>query len=364
MLENSTQIDCLTDTEKELFMPNIDICFDWVQVTFQGIGYDDVIYNLFGIYPDRCTHSYNGKFGYNESFTVYSKCHVMINKKNPQMGVHVLFSGSACREYEQCFSWDYFFKACRTMNGKFTRIDIAIDCFKRYFTVNQLKNKIKKGELVSKFKKTTYIKEMLTKDGTQTSSSLKFGSMSSDIYIVIYDKLAERMNAGYTVASGVTFWTRCELRFKHDLSCSISDLYLNHSYDLSKFVFNVLYNYIDFKDTGKDKNRSRWQTSQFWKTFLGDCEKQEISVKAFQSTIQKKKEYAENCLNKLMAMLYVCDNDWIRDIIKNGFKRLTDHDLAIINGYMVSNNYKVITKEDILHMFDLNLQEELFKAVG
>lgn len=363
-MENSTQFENLSDDEKSFFFPNLDICFDWVQVTFQNTTVDNVVMGLFGIPLANCNKSDSGKFGYNETYTVYSKCHVMRNTKNPNMGIHVLFSGSACREYELCFSWDYFFKACKMMKGKFTRIDVAIDCFKRYFTVNQLKSKIKKGELVSKFKKSTYITEYNIKDGSSNSSSLKFGSMSSDIYIVIYDKLAERMNAGYSVKSGINFWTRCELRFKHDLSNSISELYLRHNYDLSKFVFNVLYNYLDFKDVGSSDRKTRWKTSQFWLDFLGDCEKEEISVKAFQSTIQSKKEYADSCLNKLMAMLYCCDNKWIRDLLQSGARKINRHDLSIINSFMIENNMKIVTKEDLENMFESKESIQLFKPVG
>lgn len=363
-MDTSYKFENLTEHEKELFIPNLDMCFDWIQVTFQECSLSDVVRNLFGLELARCNKTNSGKFGYNETYTVYSKCHIMRNTKNLSMGVHVLLSGSACREYEMCFDWQYFFKSCEMMKGKFTRIDVAIDCYKRYFTVNQLKNKIKKGELVSKFKKSTYVTEYNLSDGSSNSASLKFGSMSSDIYIVIYDKLAERMNAGYSVKSNIKFWTRCELRFKHDLSNSVSSLYLNHNFDLSKFIFKVLYNYLDFKDCGNNKQKTRWKTSQFWLEFLGDCEKEVISVKAFQSTIQTKKEYAESCLNKLMAMLYCCDNEWIRDLLKSGSKKLNDHDLSVINSFMIENNMKIITKNDVNNMFESFDQLQLFKPVG
>lgn len=361
-MDNTLKNDFLTEQEKEMFMPNLDICFDWVQVTFQGIKIEEVINYLFCVDIGRCTRTNSGRFGYNETYTVYSKCHVMRNTKNSEMGVHVLFSGSACREYELCFTWDYFFKNCEMMNGKFTRVDIAIDCYKKYFTVNQLYKKVRNGELVSKFRKTRYTTEIAIKEGNSTSASLTFGSHSSDIYIVIYDKLQERMNAGYTVKSGIEFWTRCELRFKHDLSNQISKLYLDHDFELSQFVFNVLYNYLDFKDKSDDTNKSRWVTSSFWTRFLGDCEKQVISVKAFQSTIQKKKEYTERCLNKLLSMLYVCDNQFIRDLIKGGMKKINEHDLAIINSFMIENNMKVITVADLQHQFDDIEQLQLFKC--
>lgn len=354
----------ILDSEKDLFLPNLDMCFDWVQVTFQGIRIDKLIYDLFSVNIDSCSHTCSGRFGYSETYTVFSKCHVMINRKVPSMGVHILFSGSACREYELCFTWDYFFKYCIQNKAHFTRIDVAIDCFKKYFTVRQLKKKIQNGELVSKFKKSTYITELNISDGSSNSDSLKFGSMSSDVYIVIYDKLAERMNAGYSVKSGISFWTRCEIRFKHDLSDNVAKMYVDNGCDLSKYMFDILYNYLDFKDPTSNKQKSRWPTSDFWKKFLNDCEKQQISVKAFQSTIQQKKEYAESCLYKLMTMLYVCDTKWVRGLIEKGAKNLTKHDMDVINSYMIANNMKIITDEDLEHLLDENQQLELFKALG
>lgn len=345
-------------------LPNLDICFDWVQVTFHTLDYKKIIEDIFGVSVNSCTHTNSGRFGYNETYTVFSKCHVMINQKMSSMGVHILLSGSACREFEQCLDWGSFFRYCIEHNARFTRIDIAIDCYKRYFTVKQLKNKIKKGELTSKFKKSTYITEYNLKDGSSNSASLKFGSMSSDIYIVIYDKLAERMNAGYTVKSGISFWTRCELRFKKDLSNSIAELYLNNQFELSNFVFKVLYNYLDFKDSGSDSNRSRWETSKFWLDFINDANKLQISKKAFQSTIQSKMEYAEGYLYKLFTMLQFVDNEFMDNMIKKGKEHITKHDLDIINSFLISQNMKPVTFMDIENFNNKYEQIALFKAIG
>lgn len=332
--------------------PNLDTCFDWVQVTFQNTTIDEVLFNISGVDKEHssCTFTDKGSFGYNRTYTVGSKMHFMEHSNRKDMGIHLLFSGSACREYEQLFTWDYFFQAVSRMSGKYTRIDVAIDCFKKYFTVNQLKNKIKKAELVSKFKKSTYITEYNLSNGTSNSASLKFGSMSSDIYIVIYDKLAERKNGGYEVNKNLKFWTRCEIRFKKDLANSLACLYLTNKNDLNQFIYDILYNYLDFKEPCSDKNRSRWETSNFWKTFLGDCRKLEISQKAYQTSIQKKKNYAEMKLSKLLSMVCVCENDFYNNLITKGLEKITVHDLNIINSHLIENNNQVLTMQDIDHI--------------
>lgn len=356
----------MIESEKKevLETPNLDICFDWIQVTFHDLNYERIIEELFGLSVHQCTHTNSGRFGYNETYTAFSKCHVMINRKMGTMGTHILLSGSACREYEQTMSWKTFFSYCVAHNARFTRIDVAIDCFKRYFTVNQLRSKIKKAEITSKFKKSTYFNEFNLKDGSETSATLKFGSMSSDIYIVIYDKLAERMNAGYTVKSGISFWTRCEMRFKKDLSNKIAELYIENDFELSQFIFKVLYNYLDFKDPSDDINKSRWKTSKFWSDFISDASKLTISKKAFQSTIQQKMEYAESFLYKLFTMLQFVDNQFMDRMIHKGKQKITQHDLDIINSFLISQNMRPVTMKDIEFFNNKDEQLALFKAVG
>lgn len=338
-------------------IPDLDVCIDWVQVTIQKSNVSNVLLLLFGVDIDNenVTKTESGRFGYNTTYTVYSKMHCMINTKNEQMGVHVLLSGSACREYEQLFSWKYFFDKVTCLTYKFTRIDIAIDMYKKYFTVNQLRKKIKNGELVSRFKQSTFIEQLKLEDGTQESSSLKFGSMSSNIYIVVYDKLRERINGGYIVSNSIKFWTRLEIRFKKEHANQFCDMLYNNDFCFDNFLFNIIYNYLDFKETIIDKTKYRNKTWQPWLDFLHSTEKLKLLSNAYQTSIQKKKDYAERNLSKLMSMLCIVDNDFFLKLMKKGLNKIDHNDLSIINAHLIATNKKVLTMKDI---------DALYRKVG
>lgn len=338
---------------------------DWVQVTFKNVSYVDILHDIFNLDCASCTHTHKGQYGYDETYTINHKIHIMFNRKRPEMGVHVQMSGSACRDYENCFgTWLDFFEKCFHYDCHFTRLDIAIDCYKPYFTVNQLKNKVRKGELVSRFKKMTYHTQFRIKDGKQHSSTIHFGSMTSDVYIVIYDKLAERKDAGYKVDSSINFWTRLEIRFKKGLADIVVSNYINNYNIFGNYIMKVIYNYLDFKDNDKkNKNKSRWKTSKFWLDFLGVVEKKSISYKAQQSMIQKKMKYANDYMSKLIAMCYVCDNDFTKNLVDKGIDKLNEFDLEIINHYLIMNNHQIITKYEFEHLKEKYEKNEQLKLL-
>lgn len=335
--------------ENEDCINPVDIVIDWMQFTIQAVDVDTVLQGLFHVSSECCQHTPSGRFGYNNTYTYTEKIHVMYHDSRSDMGVHILLSGSACRVLEDLISWSVFFDRILSFDYvKFTRIDIAIDTYRKFFDIALLRRKIIDGELVSKFRKSTYMEQLNVANGNAESASLKFGSMSSDIYIVFYDKLAERHNAGYTVSDSVDFWVRTELRFKHDLATKLVTLIVQNGYVIGSFIYEILYNYIDFKDYDpSDKTKSRWETSQFWLDFLGTVGKLSIAPKAQQTTIERKRNYVDNYMCKLMTMLRVVDNDFYDDIFKKGFERITQQDLDIINAHLISVNKDVINMEDM-----------------
>lgn len=225
--------------------------------------------------------------------------------------------------------------------------------YKKYFTVNQLRKKIKKGELATRFKQSTYIEQLNLKDGLSESSSLKFGSMSSDIYIVIYDKLRERINGGYLVSDAIKFWTRLEIRFKKTHSNQLVTLLMDHDFKMDSFLFKIIYNYLDFKESGySDTIKSRIPTWEVWERFLHDTEKLRLLPNSYQTSIQKKKNYADRNLSKLMAMLCVVDNDFFLKLMKKGLNKINPNDLSIINSHLIATNQKVLTMSDINKLYE------------
>lgn len=336
----------------------IEMLFDWLQVTIQDVLIADVIIRIFDHKLDDCLCTQSGKFGYNRTFTIGSKIHIMDNTLRYDMGVHLLISGSACRELEKMISWKEFFSRLETFETfKFTRIDIAIDTYKNYFTIATLRKKIKKRELTSKFKNATFMEQINIKSTESESASLKFGSMSSDIYIVFYDKLKERKNAGYTIDDSVDFWVRCELRFKHDLSNQLYSKFVLNGYELGDYIQSILYNYIDFKN--KNCSRiERCETAHFWKKFLGDVEKLKLTNKPLQTTIQQKRQYAEKQFSRIVSMISAVDNDFYSSLLTLGKVKITEKDMTIINSHLIAENKAPISYGELQNIITRQIERK------
>lgn len=337
----------------------IEMLFDWLQVTIQDVLIIDVVMRIFNHKLDDCLCTQSGKFGYNRTFTVGSKIHIMDNTLRYDMGVHLLISGSACRELEKMMSWKDFFSRLETFEAfKFTRIDIAIDTYKNYFTIATLRKKIKKRELTSKFKNATFMEQINIKSTESESASLKFGSMSSDIYIVFYDKLKERKNAGYTIDDSVDFWVRCELRFKHDLSNQLYSKFVLNGYELGDYIQSILYNYIDFKQNSKYKEMYKNGTAHFWKKFLGDVEKLKLTNKPLQTTIQQKRQYAEKQFSRIVSMISAVDNDFYSSLLTLGKIKITEKDMTIINSHLIAENKAPMSYEELQNIITQQIERE------
>lgn len=338
----------------------IEMLFDWLQVTIQDVLIADVIMRIFDHKLNDCLCTQSGKFGYNRTFTIGSKIHVMDNTLRYDMGVHLLISGSACRELEKIMSWKEFFSRLETFETfKFTRIDIAIDTYKNYFTIATLRKKIKKRELTCKFKSATFMEQINIKSTESESASLKFGSMSSDIYIVFYDKLKERKNAGYTIDDSIDFWVRCELRFKHDLSNQLYSKFVLNGYELGNYIQGILYNYIDFKEKLSNKRIERNKTAHFWKKFLGDVEKLELTNKPLQTTIQQKRQYAEKQFSRIVSMISAVDNDFYSSLLTLGKVKITEKDMTIINSHLIAENKAPMSYSELQDIITRQIEREV-----
>lgn len=316
---------------------DMEVVFDWMQFTVQGVFAYEVVQTLFKVSADTLLHTPSGRFGYNNTVTYGEHILIMWHDTRFEMGVHVLLSGMACRYLESILSWDTFISRIHEFESvKYTRIDVAIDCFKPYFTVGKIREHIVSGNVVSKFKKATYMEQLSIGSGDNESASIKFGSMSSDMYIVFYDKLAERRNAGFEVKEHLDFWTRCELRFKHDLAVKLMSLYMLHDFVLGDYINEILYNYIDFKvNTGKTRKINE-STVDWWSDFLGVVTKLQIAPKASDTTIDRKIVYARKQFSKLSVMIKAVRNDFFDELLREGVKKLKPSDLEVVNAHLIS----------------------------
>lgn len=314
-------------------------CVDWVQATLKIVDVTQLITDILKLDLNDFYEAENGKFGYKNSKR-FGHIAIYYNG-NEDMGIHLEMSGQGCREYELLNkrSWKNLFSCMLEYEANFTRLDIAIDDFKEYFSIPQLVRKIKDRQLVSKFKNATKVENINIETGESEGNTIYYGGSASRIQIRMYEKNHERMGKGYTLEDGIKTWNRTEVQARKERAAKIAALIASEeegNQSIGKLVSGILKYYLRFTVKGKDRNRSRWKTAPFWEKFLGDVEALRLTEIAPDRTIEKTDRWLyKQVAPSLAAMLLANDGDMdlLKDYIENGKKRLKDKDYAMIDRY-------------------------------
>ena len=348
-----------------------DMLVDWFQFTIHVYDLDTVLKLLFNTTKDKCVHTMQGLNGYTETYTFGRKMHVMLNQQRADMGINVLFSGSACREYEENFDFKELIQKLGKLDQdyiKINRIDIAIDYFGNDFTVKTIEKKVEKQHLTSRFKKVIIFNEREISTGKRTGEMVSFGRKVSDLHVVFYNKLEERKDAGYKFENEPNNWVRCELRFRHENANALFKKLVDDYDSLGKFVKGTLRHYLSFKVgiyNGDKEHKCRAEECRWWYNFTSNVPKLKLEKKSISSTICKKRDYAENSLSKILALLYLADDKFLPKCVEKGMDKLTEHDWLLLNSYFLHNNMPFMTQKElerIIEKYKENKNVKIAKA--
>lgn len=312
-----------------------------------------------------------GLYCYDYTFS-WRDIKVFTNKEKPQFGIHVLLSGKGCRDFESLgLDWIDFFKfLLDNFDIHFSRVDIAIDTFNdEYYTLDKLREYIKNGQVVSRFKSSTEFMQKKLSDSTIESETIWFGSRMSNIQIVFYNKLFEQRNNNYELndeyKDKIKSWYRCETRFRNEQAMTLIECFvLNNNY--MNVINEVLYNYLDFKDYNvTESNKSRWNTSQWYLDFLETNKKLSLKVNKKLSDITRKKKWIEDSVSKSELMVYLSDvskdNGFsldkysvqhLYDLLKKGFTKIQTKDLSMINEYRIQKGLIPLEEKDLIELIN------------
>lgn len=278
---------------------------DWLSVTFLEMQNWENVASLIGIGSREFFVQNKGFNGYQNTATFGSITIAFNETKNNGMGVHLNMNGQACREYESLFdydlNWSLFFRTLLKARHNVTRLDLAIDDFKGYFTVEQAINVAKKGNMTaSRVKKARRMEEFLIENGKTDGITFYVGK--SDWMIRFYDKLAERKNKKHDVT--VDFWNRYEIQLRGKVATDVLNYLAYEQTEIGQFIKGFLKSKIDFKIKSKtDSNKSRWKSKKWWADFLEDVEKVEFSQSAPDMTIEKKYKWIDKQVARSFYML-------------------------------------------------------------
>lgn len=296
----------------------------------------------------------------------YTDCYIFRNimawtSTRIKMGIHFEITGQGCRDLEE-LGIDLFdlLERLNHYAVQYSRIDLSIDDFTdKYYTISKIKKYLMRNLIVSKIRSFYTTQSGMVEDYNIMGNTIQLGSKASLIHITFYDKLKERESNNYIVPDSIKFWTRTEVRFRHEKATDVVN-HLIENRKINPVVKGVLRDYIRFVDKPKssnDTNKRRYNTAPWWNDFLENIDSLELMpIKTFTS-IQKKKVWLNDSVSKseFMVLLSELENiqlDAISSgmllyILKNGYSKLTQKDMNMINDERIKNKMLPISKEEL-----------------
>ncbi|KIL13580.1 replication initiation factor domain-containing protein [Bacillus pumilus] len=307
---------------------------DYIRVSFKTHDVDDIIENILHISKDFMTEKQTGFYGYVGTWEM-DMIKVFYSAEGDDRGTLVEFSGKGCRQFESFLdcrkkTWFDFFQECLDRKGKFTRLDLAIDDKKTYFSIPELLQKAQQGECISRFRKSDYNGSFSLNDGLLGGTTMYFGSKKSEAYLCFYQKgheQAEKYNIPY---EEIEDWNRYEIRLKNDRAqTAVCELIKER--DLTYIALQIINNYIKFVDP-TERERRFWEQSEFWSRFVGDVGKLSLYMKPENDFYEKSRNWLKNSCAPTMKMILEAD------------KALGENDLSdmILNAKLQDKHEKML----------------------
>lgn len=148
---------CPDDLYKELIeyyntmnqTEGLEAIFDYVRVRIPSHDVERVIEDVLLMNFESFYEKPTGLFGY---FTMYEydNIRVLLSKKGDNRGILIELSGQGCRNYEYILNeldqqWLDFFGRCLFVDGVVKRIDVAVNDYVEYFSLEEVAKKEKRS---------------------------------------------------------------------------------------------------------------------------------------------------------------------------------------------------------------------------
>ena len=283
--------------------------------------------------------------------------------------------GTGCREFEsRGGDWVELLNYVIARRGYITRLDIANDDFKPYISKSKLDKIIKSRNFTSCFSEFKNDSSRSTKDNSKNKGwGYLFGGINSQTHLRIYDKRLQMIATNQPFDINIKNWLRYEIRFSGDKAKScIYDL-KNNIHCLGVWASSLLRGAIEFKEDGKDKNKSRLPILKSYNEMLMELEKTKIKIldefKHNSSIATSRRWLRTSCAKSIVINeLIFEDKDLIREQLELkllGLLKIKNVDLNAINEDRQCQMLKLLTMDDIREMKrkidkDLMLMQESY----
>lgn len=285
-----------------------------------------------------------GGMGYTESVFVLDGGRVFWHPERVEMGIHVRLNSASVAM--SGFTALGLLNCTLDMGAKITRLDIAFDDYSGLLDIDWMYGKLRKGEVVTRFRRVVRIEGATLGKFEKTGSTINLGSRASQAFIRIYDKKKEQ-EARKIATLDVENWTRVEMELKAEKAHMFAGLlsrsvFLDLKKTAGQLCSELLFGLLDFKVVGdNDANKSRWETAGWWQEFVGASEKLTLGVPPKHRTLDDTKRWIKIQVSTSLAMVIlshpddggVSGYDFIMDCIKDGEENISKGQQVVLDLY-------------------------------
>lgn len=307
----------------------MSILIDWLRVTLPPVlpGGDpvEVAKLVFGAGLTWDRSEKGGRWGYRES---WRRDDVHIHCDGNGGTVCVDLSGRGCRQLEaegligEGEGWRGFLGDLLDLGGRVKRLDAALDDRGGVLDVARIGGALSAGEVHTRFRQSTEFTSR-SSDGSLTGHGVRFGSASSNMFVVIYNKQLERIAAGEADPGQ---WTRVEVRLADDMAQAVACEIVSRG---PSVIVPHLLAHLDFKEvpagaSSSSPHRERWARASWWQAFVGLAERMRIRVEPRARDLGRAAVALAGQWGATLAALVHTPSfglPWLRDVLKSGRQR-------------------------------------------
>lgn len=305
----------------------LECTIDWISFTIFSISDVLEVFHVFGYQEAEFYEAPKGAMGYSRMFLANDSSVRVLTEGNDNMGIHIDVPGSGIADFIEHYTntlADFNVPFCpgekvleidvdilkRLMEfilniGQFSRLDIAIDDHKPYFTLKQLDHIIDKRLFRSNWRKTRVVVER-GDEGSITGYTVYFGRRDGDIMLRVYDKHLERVGSDEESDDP---WVRWELEMKGAYADNAASK-LIHGVSIDSLAVGILGTYLVIvKPYGE--NRNRWPVDKRWTAFLDAFEDMRLTFKRVDSNMRQKRDWILRQVAPTLSGILLADFDKI-----------------------------------------------------
>ncbi|HCJ1288659.1 replication initiation factor domain-containing protein [Enterococcus faecalis] len=302
---------CPDDLYKELIeyyntmnqTEGLEAIFDYVRVRIPSHDVERVIEDVLLMNFESFYEKPTGLFGY---FTMYEydNIRVLLSKKGDNRGILIELSGQGCRNYEYILNeldqqWLDFFGRCLFVDGVVKRIDVAVNDYVEYFSLEEVAKKRKAKLFDSSFRKSRVIDSTNDKEVASEGITAYFGTRNSLIYFCFYQKNYEIANRERIPVEEVDVKNRYEIRLHSEKAHKFIEYYMEDTF-LLRSVRSVISQQLCFFEKDRNGGLKKWSK---WERFLGATKYVDLSMKVVKPSFYRKLNWlAYSCLQTIKVV--------------------------------------------------------------